>query len=159
LLKLTFVRSFNNLLNPLAYIRKRLSKIGQKRKPFNTNNTMKKLFALLAFVAICGAANAQCQSAAAQGSASKQETMKCSEADKAKCEKTAAQTGAKCETTGAVATEKSCSSAKAGSCCSKGTTSAGSSCCQKGGTAEAAPADGKKAKKVKTIAMVEEPKK
>lgn len=119
---------------------------------------MKKLFALLAFVAICGLANAQCSGAAAQGTASKQETMKCSEADKAKCEKTAAQTGAKCETTGAVATEKSCNKGNGGSCCSKGTTSASGSCCQKGGTAEA-PAEGKKSKKVKTIAMAEEPKK
>ena len=109
---------------------------------------MKKLFALLAFVAICGIANAQCSQAAAQGTAAKQETMKCSEADKAKCEKTAAQTGA--------ATEKSCNKGNGGSCCSKGTTSASGSCCQKGGTAEA---EGKKSKKVKTIAMAEEPKK
>jgi hypothetical protein len=121
-------------------------------------NTMKKLFALLAFVAICGIANAQCSQAAAQGTASKQETMKCSEADKAKCEKAAAQTGAKCETTATstAATEKSCNKGNAGSCCSKGTTSASGSCCQKGGTAEA---EGKKSKKVKTIAMAEEPKK
>lgn len=111
---------------------------------------MKKFFALLAFVAFCGAASAQCQNAAAKSTASKQETMKCSEADKAKCEKTAAQTGAKCETKGAVATEKSC--------CSKGTASAGGSCCQKGGSAEAAPAEGKKVKRTKTIAMAE-PKK
>jgi hypothetical protein len=122
---------------------------------------MKKFFALLAFVAICGVASAQCSKSAAQGTSAKQETVKCSEADKAKCEKTAAQTGAKCETTatGAVATEKSCNKGNSGSCCSKGTTSASGSCCQKGGTAETAPADGKKSKKVKTIAMVEEPKK
>jgi Ni/Co efflux regulator RcnB len=117
---------------------------------------MKKLIALLAFVAFYGAAMAQCPNAAAQGTANKQETVKCSEADKAKCEKAAAQTGAKCETTGAVATEKSCNKGNGGSCCSKGTTSAGGSCCQKGGTAEA---EGKKSKKVKTIAMAEEPKK
>jgi hypothetical protein len=121
---------------------------------------MKKFFALLAFVAICGMANAQCPNAAAQGTATKQETVKCSEAEKAKCEKAAAQNGAKCETTatGTAATEKSCNKGNSGSCCSKGTTSAGGSCCQKGGTAEA-PAEGKKSKKVKTIAMAEEPKK
>jgi hypothetical protein len=121
---------------------------------------MKKFFALLAFVAICGMANAQCPHAAAQGTAAKQETVKCSEAEKAKCEKAAAQNGAKCETTatGTAATEKSCNKGNGGSCCSKGTTSAGGSCCQKGGTAEA-PAEGKKSKKVKTIAMAEEPKK
>jgi hypothetical protein len=119
---------------------------------------MKKLFALLAFVAICGIANAQCSKSAAQGTAAKQETMKCSEADKAKCEKAAAQNGTKCETTATstAATEKSCNKGNGGSCCSKGTTSAGGSCCQKGGTAEA---EGKKSKKVKTIAMAEEPKK
>lgn len=120
---------------------------------------MKKLFALLAFVAFCGVAVAQCSGSAAQGTATKQETIKCTDAEKAKCEKSAAKTGAKCETTGAVATEKSCNKGNSGSCCSKGTTSAGGSCCQKGGTAETAPADGKKAKKVKTIAMAEEPKK
>jgi hypothetical protein len=121
---------------------------------------MKKFFALLAFVAICGVASAQCTQAAAQGTSAKQETIKCSEADKAKCEKSAAQTGAKCETTatGAVATEKSCNKGNGGSCCSKGTTSASGSCCQKGGSAEAAT-DSKKSKKVKTIAMAEEPKK
>jgi hypothetical protein len=128
----------------------------RKRKKINT---MKKLFALLAFVAFCGAASAQCSSAAAQGTSSKQEVMKCSEADKAKCEKDAAKTGAKCETTGTAATEKTCAKSTGGSCCSKGTTSAGGSCCQKGGSAEAAPADGKKSKRVKTIAMAEEPKK
>ena len=120
---------------------------------------MKKLFALLAFVAICGAASAQCPHAAAQGSASKEEVMKCSQADKAKCEKDAAKAGAKCETTEAVATEKTCAKSTGGSCCSKGTTRAGGSCCQKGGTAEAAPAEGKKAKRAKTLAMAEEPKK
>ncbi len=120
---------------------------------------MKKLIALLAFVAIYGAAIAQCPHAAAQGTANKQETVKCSEADKAKCEKAAAQTGAKCETTGTAATEKSCNKGNGGSCCSKGTTSAGGSCCQKGGSAEAAPAEGKKSKKAKTLALAEEPKK
>jgi hypothetical protein len=136
-----------------------LAKAGRKKNvQLIQTNTMKKLFALLAFVAICGIANAQCPHAAAQGTAAKQETMKCSEADKAKCEKAAAQNGAKCETTATstAATEKSCNKGNGGSCCSKGTTSAGGSCCQKGGTAEA---EGKKSKKVKTIAMAEEPKK
>ncbi len=75
--------------------------------------------------------------------------MKCSEAEKAQCQKDAEKAGAKCETTD-VKTEKSCGKAgkcsKGGSCCQKdgkascskdGKDSKGGSCCQKGGTASA----------------------
>lgn len=125
---------------------------------------MKKLFAILAFVAFTGVvANAQTSSTDTKAPEKKeQEVKKCTEAERAQCEKDAAKTGAKCETTDAK-TEKSCSSGKAGgSCCSKGTTSAGGSCCQKGATGSsqatenAAPAEGKKSKKTKTVAAVTE---
>ncbi len=100
---------------------------------------MKKLISLFALVLFLGVvANAQ----TATTTDTKEKVVKCTEAEKAKCEKDAAKSGAKCETT-----------AKSGSCCQKGsgTTSAGS-CCKKGGasgTTEAASAKGKKAKGAK----------
>ena len=73
---------------------------------------MKKLIALVAFVAfIGGVAKAQTTD---QKEPEKKETVTCTEAEKAKCEADAAKTGKKCETTAT------------GSCCQKG-----------GGTADA----------------------
>ncbi len=142
---------------------------------------MKKFFAIIALVAFVGViSHAQTTSTDKQAPA-KQEVKKCTEAEKAKCDKVAAKTGAKCEThdmkasTDAKAavnatdapdvtgtkTEKSCDKAKAGSSCSKGTTSAGGSCCQKGGAkaeAKAAPTKDKKKSKGNTVAVVTEKK-
>lgn len=130
---------------------------------------MKKFFAILAFVAFTGlVANAQSSSTDTKAPEKKeQEVKKCTEAEKAQCEKDAAKTGAKCETHSDAKTEKACSGSKSGgSCCSKGTTSAGGSCCQKGGatgstgsTENAAPTDEKKSKKTKTVAAVTAPEK
>ncbi len=123
---------------------------------------MKKLFAIIALVAFVGI-NSYAQTASTdKKEPKKEEVKKCTEAEKAACEKS----GVKCETTDAkmtdAKTEKSCAKGAGGSCCSKGTTSAGSSCCQKGGatggTSEAAPADKKKGKN-KTVAMVTTPEK
>lgn len=113
---------------------------------------MKKLFAVIALVAFFGVVSHAQSSSTNAKAPEKSEVKKCTEAEKAQCEKS----GVKCETTDAK-TEKSCDKAS-GSCCSKGTTSAGSSCCQKGGatgSTEAAPADKKKAKRGSTVAVVE----
>lgn len=93
---------------------------------------MKKLIALVAFVAfIGGVTKAQTTD---QKEPEKKETVTCTEAEKAKCEADAAKNGKKCETTstgsccqkgGGTASNSSCSKGS-GSCCSKG-----------GGTADA----------------------
>jgi hypothetical protein len=126
---------------------------------------MKKLFAVIALVAFFGVvSNAQTSSTDAKAP-EKQETKVCTEAEKAACQKECSKTGAKCVTTDAkattdVKTEKSCSGEKSGSCCSKGTTSAGGSCCQKGGatgSTEATP-ENKKKDKNKSVAVVTDKK-
>jgi hypothetical protein len=126
---------------------------------------MKKLFAVVALVAFFGVVSQAQTSSTDTKAPAKQEVKVCTEAEKAACEKECSKTGAKCVTTDAKATsnaktEKSCSGEKSGSCCSKGTTSAGSSCCQKGGatgSAQEAP-DTKKKEKNKSVAAVTEKK-
>lgn len=124
---------------------------------------MKKLFAVIALVAFFGVVS-QAQTTSTDTKApEKQETKVCTESEKAACQKECSKTGAKCVTTEAkasqgVKTEKSCSGEKSGSCCSKGTTSAGSSCCQKGGATGQASPDTKKKEKNKSVAVATEKK-
>lgn len=122
---------------------------------------MKKLFAVVCLVFFVGAfANAQTTSTEPTKEKT-EKVVKCTEAEKAQCEKNAKKEGAKCETTDAKSSAGCSSSAKAGSCCKSGNASAGS-CCSKGkaeGKAEAAPEENmKQSKKVKTANVVE-PKK
>ncbi len=142
---------------------------------------MKKFFAIIALVAFVNVISHAQTANTDQQAPAKQEVKKCTEAEKAKCDKEAAKTGAKCEThdmkastdakaavnadapdASGAATEKACDKSKAAGCCSKGTTSAGSSCCKKGGAkaeADAAPADTKKVKgKSVAVASVKEKK-
>lgn len=124
---------------------------------------MKKLFAIIALVAFVGV-NSYAQTVSTdKKEPKKEEVKKCTEAERAACEKS----GVKCETTDGkmsdAKTEKSCEKGKGGSCCSKGTTSAGGSCCQKGGatggTADAAKTEKKKSRNSKSVAVVEQDKK
>lgn len=101
---------------------------------------MKRIIVLFAFMGIlCAQLRAQDSNTNTATSVGSEKVMKCSEAEKAQCEKNAEKSGAKCETTD-MKTEKSCGKAgkcsKGGSCCQKdGKESKGGSCCQKGGTA------------------------
>ncbi len=123
---------------------------------------MKKLFAVIALVAFFGVVS-QAQTTSTETKApAKEEVKVCTEAERAACEKECSKTGAKCVTTDAKATsnaktEKSCSGSNSGSCCSKGTTSAGSSCCQKGGATGTADST-KKKEKNKSVAIATEKK-
>jgi hypothetical protein len=125
---------------------------------------MKKLIALVAFVAfIGGVAKAQTTD---QKEPEKKETVTCTEAEKAKCEADAAKTGKKCETTATGSCCQKGGGTASNSSCSKGS---GSSCCQKGGgTADAntgkaakvkASKASKTAKPAKTTAAVAPEKK
>jgi hypothetical protein len=123
---------------------------------------MKKVLVLFAFMGLMGMQLfAQDSNTNTTTTVGTEKVMKCSEAEKAQCQKNAEKAGAKCETTD-VKTEKSCGKAgncskggsccqkdgkascskdskeaKGGSCCQKGgNASAGGSCCKKGGTAE-----------------------
>lgn len=122
---------------------------------------MKKLFAIIAMVAFVGVVSHAQTASTDVKEPKKQEVKKCTEAEKAACEKS----GVKCETTDGkmsdAKTEKSCEKGKGGSCCSKGTTSANGSCCQKGGatgsTSDASTS--KKKSKNKSVAVVTEAEK
>lgn len=125
---------------------------------------MKKLVAVICLVFFVGAfANAQTTST--DNKEKSEKVVKCTEAEKANCEKSAAKSGAKCETTDAKSSAGCSSSAKAGSCCksgsaSNGSTSAGSCCSKgKGDKAEAAPSEMKKSKSSKSTAQVAPAKK
>ena len=110
---------------------------------------MKKLISIFVLVvAFTFTIAAQDSNTSVNTTNSTEKVVKCSEAEKAQCQKDAEKVGAKCETTN-VNTEKSCGKAgkcsKGGSCCQKdgkgsscskdGKEGKGGSCCQKGGSA------------------------